>query len=133
MNIPDSLPVIDAHDVIPYLKERRDFIWDTVTGLNSEHAYVVRQRDVAICFVCTHGELYVRRDPRPEWGAGIMMALIVAYGYSGIIDPEHQVPCSDKTFDLACLVHDIQADASDNLGTTDLSGLAESIIKNNRS
>lgn len=130
MNIPDSLPLIEKKDIVEHLKERRDFICGDFTGLNSEFAYVVRKGDVAICFVCVHGELYVRRDPRREWGTTEMAAVLMAYGLSGVIAQENQVPCSDKMFTLACFVHNIQDDSSENLGTDDLAGLAESILRN---
>lgn len=130
MITPDTVPTITADEVIPYLKEKKDFFYSdaNLSGLNSEYAYVFRHKDVAICIWCVHGHMYVREEPRIEWPAGVMLAVMMAYSFSGVIPTGDQVPCDDSRFFIACIAHGVQDDTAANI-PPEILALADEIMR----
>jgi hypothetical protein len=130
MTTPDTVPTIEQMDYVQYLKDKKDFFSTDgkFSGLNSEYAYVVRHEDIAICILCCHGQLYVRRDPRPEWGVDSMMSVLIAYGM-GTISHENTVPCSDKAMEIACMAHGVLENANTKTELPDLLDLARRIMR----
>lgn len=130
MITPDTVPTITADEVIPYLKAKKDFFYDesNLSGLNSEYAYVVRYKDLAICIWCAHGHFYVREEPRRDWPAVVMLSVMLAYGFSGLIPASDQVPCNDRNFFVACTAHGILDDTNRDI-SPEILALADEIMR----